>query len=255
VFGAAAAVLVPSARRAVIDNLHRIRGRASRTRDVRDVLATFANYASCLAEVLSNEAPSGPKTAEATILGERHIHGALTHHQGIVLVTAHTAGWESAGPLLSKHYALDIVLVMQPEPDEAARAISDHARKRAGVAIAHVGDPLASIPLLRHLEAKGIVALQVDRFAPGMRTRAAEILDAPSAIPEGPLRLAQLSGAPLLPVFCARVGYRRYVIEAFAPRTIPRRATDAELDEAAAHIGASLTRFLRAHPTQWFHWG
>src|SRR3954463_13845422 len=55
VFGCAAAALVPSARQAVLRNLRRIRGPASAATDARDVLATFSNYASCLAEVLSND--------------------------------------------------------------------------------------------------------------------------------------------------------------------------------------------------------
>lgn len=254
VFGAAAAVLVPDARRAALRNLHRIRGPASKMKDARDVLATFSSYASCLAEVLSNGAPEGPRAPRATIFGERHIKTALAAGKGIVLVTAHTAGWEVAGPLFARDYAQHIMLVMQPEPDPRARAISDAARRRAGLEIAHVGDPLASLPLLRHLKEGGIVALQLDRFVPGMRTRAATILDGPGEVPEGPIRLAQLSGAPLLPVFCAREGFRKYVIEAFPPRFVDRRANDAEVDAAAAHLADAMTRFLRAHPTQWFHW-
>jgi KDO2-lipid IV(A) lauroyltransferase len=251
VFGAAAAILVKDARRAALRNLHRIRGPASPAKDARDVLATFSSYASCLAEMLANASPDGPVTPSATIYGERHIKTALARGKGIVLVTAHTAGWEVAGPLLARDYAAKIMLVMQPEPDERARAISDEARRRAGLAIAHVGtDALASLPLLRHLNEGGIVALQLDRYAPGMRTRSSQGWK----LPEGPIRLAQLSGAPLLPVFCAREGFRKYVIDAYAPLLVPRRASEAELDDAAAHLASAMTRFLRAHPTQWFHW-
>ena len=251
-FGWAAAALVPSARRAVVRNLRRIRGPAPIAREAKDVLATFGTYASCLAEVLSNDAAAGPRVPEATIYGERFMQDVVEAKRGVVLVTAHTAGWESVGPLLSRDYHLDVMLVMQEEPDARARAIHDAARQRAGVKIAHVGDPLASLGLLRHLREGGAVALQLDRFAPGMRTRRVSLLDRDGEIPEGPLRLAQLSGAPMLPVFCARTGFRRYIVDIGPPEHVPRNASDEDLDASAQRIAERMTGFLRAHPTQWF---
>lgn len=254
-FGWAAAALVPDARRAVLSNLRRVRGPASRARDARELLATFGTYASCLAEVLSNDAPSGPKSPRAVILGERFIRDALRPNRGLVLVTAHTAGWESVGALLGKSFERSLALVMHAEADARARRLSDRARERAGVSIVHVGDPLASLTLLRQLRQGGVVALQLDRVMPGMRTRSVSLLGAPGVVPEGPLRLAEVSGAPVLPIFCARTGFREYLVEAFAPRFLERRAGDAALDEAAQHVATSMTRFLRAHPTQWFQFG
>jgi phosphatidylinositol dimannoside acyltransferase len=256
VFGWAAAALVPSARRAVLRNLHHIRGRASRTADARDVLETFSNYASCLAEVLSNDAPSGPRHPETTHARKHFVHEALAHGKGIIMVTAHTAGWETVGPVVARNQGLKMMIAMQAEPDERARTLHDEARKRAGVTIVHVGDdPLSSLPLLRHLREGGVVALQLDRVVPGMRTREVERFGEKAKMPEGPLRLAQVSGAPILPVFCARLGYRRYVVELYESRLVPRHATDAELDEVAQHLSDSLASYLRSHPTQWFHFG
>ena len=72
-------------------------------------------------------------------------------------------------------------------------------------------------------------------------------------MPEGPLRLAQVSGAPLLPVFCARMGHRQYLIEAYPAIHVARQATDADLDAAAQGLADRVGSFLRAHPTQWFN--
>lgn len=253
--GYVTAAFVPDARRAVLSNLERVRGPASPVQNTRDMLATFATFASCIAEVLSNARPEGPRKPDALIVGERHVKAALVQKKGLLLVTAHTAGWDVVGPLLGKTYGLDLILVTHAEPDARAGEIQDAARKRSGVEIARVGDALSSLPLLRHLQKNGVVALQLDRVVPGMKTRAVTLLGAPGELPEGPFRLAQLSGAPILPIFCGRRGHRQYVVEAFEPRNIARRAGEAELDEAANHVADCMSRFLRAHPTQWFQFG
>jgi KDO2-lipid IV(A) lauroyltransferase len=245
--------MVPSARRAVQQNLLRIRGPVSPSRDAAEVLATFAHYASCFAEALSNDTETGAHAVEATVLGDEHVYAALEKKCGLVLVTAHTAGWDIVGPLLARATARPTLLVMEKERDAGAREIQDGARKRSGVGIVHVGDPLAALPLLRHLRHGGIVALQFDRVAKGMRTRKVPLLGGQGEVPEGPLRLAQLSGAPIVPVFSTRTGFRRYAVEVFEPIVIERSAGDAELDRAATVLATSMTAFLRAHPTQWFH--
>ncbi len=254
-FGWAAALLVPHARKVVAQNLRTIRGPVSPLRDAKEVLETFGTYASCLAEVLSNDSPRGPRSATGVVLGERWVREAVRMRKGIVLATAHTAGWESAGPLLSRALHEELILVMHQEPDARAGRLQDHARLRTGVRIVHVGDPLASLPLLQHLRSGGLVGLQLDRIVPGMRTIEVDLLGARGHIPEGPLRLAQLSGAPILPIFCARRGFRDYVIQVFAPVLVERRARPDVVTEAAQHLATSMSSFLRAHPTQWFQFG
>ena len=57
--------------------------------------------------------------------------------------------------------------------------------------------------------------------------------------------------APLLPIFCARLGFGRYVIDIGAPIDVPPKPRADELDRAAQSIADAMTRFLREHPTQW----
>ena len=253
VFGWAAAALVPSARRAVRRNLTRVRGPASPVRDAADVLTTFGTYASCLAEVLSNDKPEGPREPRGMLSGMEHVEAATGQRRGVVLVTLHTAGWESAGQLLASHFDVPLMIVMEAEPDRRAMSLQDQARQAAGIEVVHVGDdPLSSLPLLRHLRGGGVVALQLDRVVPGMRTRRVRMFGGDAEIPEGPLRLAQLSGAPLLAIFCARRGYRRYAAFAHPPIQVARAATDEDLDRIAQRLADDVTAFLREHPTQWF---
>ncbi len=97
--------------------------------------------------------------------------------------------------------------------------------------------------------------MQVDRPPASGRVLHVRLLDRAGTLPEGPFRLAQLTGAPLLPVFCERLGFRRYRFEAHAARTLPRRATREQVGAVAQSVADDMTRFLRAHPTQWFEFG
>jgi len=252
VIGVVACALATERRRAIARNLRRARGSRGPVRDTLDVVRTFAKYASCLAETLgagsSHDVP--PRTV---VRGELHVIDACARGAGLVIATAHTAGWEAVGPLVARDLGLRVMIAESPEPDPAARRIQDDARAAHGVLVAHVGvDPLAALPLLRHLRGGGAVALQMDRAPRGVRTREVRMFGQPAVLPEGPLRLAALTGAPIVPIFCARVGYRYYVVHVHQSLTLPRDAGDAELDDGAQYLADAMQDFVRAHPTDWF---
>jgi len=255
-FGMAAAACLPHARHAVRNNLRRIRGPRPFYRDVIDTTQTFAAYAGCLAETLSvgskNHAPPNVE-----IIGREHVHTAVAEQHGLILLTMHTGGWETAGPLLAEHTDLDVALVMEEERVAGARALHDRSREISGVRVIHIGaDPLAALPLVRHLrERKGAAAMQVDRVPASGRAVHVNLLGRPAVLPEGPFRLAQLTGAPLVTVFSRRLGFRRYMFEAQPAHTLSRRPTPAELGSVTQSVADDMTRFLRANPTQWFEWG
>lgn len=253
VFGILAAAAVPKARRAVLANLRRVRGEATRARNAIDTARTFATFASCLAEVLSNGSKNASEPV-AVVRGQGGLQRELTRGGGAIFVTAHTAGWELVGPLVGQQLGVELVMVMEPERDGGARRIHDRAREAAcGIFIVHVGDdPVAALPLLRHLRERRVVALQIDRAPSHIRTRPVRMFDAPARVPEGPIRLAQISGAPIVPVFSARLGFRRYLVEVHEPIHVPRRASEAEIDAAAQRIADAMTSFVRAHPVDWF---
>lgn len=253
--GVAIAAVAHDRRRAVRDNLRRVRGDRGFFRDAVDVARTFAGYASCLTEILGAGSARG-RLPEAVIVGEHHLAGALAEGrgQGLIVVTAHTAGWEAVGPLLSRDHGRPVLIVEAPELDDGARAIQDGARRAHGLNVVHAGDdPLAALPLIRHLREGGVVALQVDRTPLRMRSRACSLFGRPGRIPEGPFRLAALTGAPIVPAFAARTGHRRYEVHIHAPLRVGRAASGVDLDAAAQTVADAMQSFVRAHPTQWFH--
>ena len=251
--GVAIAAAMPERRRALSAQLARARGPASVVRDAIDVGRTYANFASCITEVLSTGSKNGA-VPEAKVHGCPHVEELLASNRGIIFATAHTAGWESLGALLARQHLKRVMIVMRRERHAGARRLQDSMREaQEGVRVVHVGDdPLASLPVMQHLRDGGVVALQIDRVPPGMSARAVRLFGRTGVIPEGPLRLAQLTGAPIVPVFSARTGHRRYAVYLREPVVLPRKASADALDAAAQRLADALGEFVSAHPTQWF---
>lgn len=253
VIGAAIAMVMPDTRRRVSRGLARTRGRVSVVRDAIDVARTFANFASCITETLSTGSKNGVP-AQTTVHRSARVDDLLSRRGGVIFATAHTGGWDRLGALVAREHQRRVMVVMQRERDHAARAMQDAIREvQTSVRVLHVGDhALASLPLVRHLREGGIVALQIDRVPRGMAGRAVRLFGRPGAIPEGPLRLAQLTGAPIVPVFSARTGHRRYAVYVGEPVSVPRHPDATTTDGAAQRIAAAFEDFVTAHPTQWF---
>jgi KDO2-lipid IV(A) lauroyltransferase len=252
-FGLGFALGLRQQREVVRKTLEMVLGPRPRWRELREVGEVFVEFAHSMTDaILAGSRPGYRVQGEA--VGEWHFRDALAQEKGLVVATAHTAGWDLGGAILRGVQDREILVVMAPEEDRQAGELHDQNRQREGVRIVHVGpDPLASLPLLHHLrQARGVVAMQFDRTFPAMRTRTASLFGRPWPVAEGPLSLSALTGAPIVPVFTRRLGFMRYQCIIMAPFVVPAKPSASDLDEAAARLAAALERFVRAYPTSWF---
>jgi KDO2-lipid IV(A) lauroyltransferase len=253
VFGLLFGAALTRHRQAVAKNLRLALGPRPPLDEIVDVARVFTNYANCLTEAFVAGSDRGDRLVAHHVHDENYLR-AVELGRGVIVATAHTGGWQAAGPLLRSVHAADVLVVMQRERDERAQALQDEARDRAGIRVAHVGDdPLGALPLLTHLKHRGVIAVQIDRLPTGMRNRRATLFGEPWLVPEGPLLLSALSGAPIVPTFTRRLRYMQYEVSTSAPIHLPRRPSQVELDAAAQRIMDEMAAFVRAHPTQWFH--
>jgi phosphatidylinositol dimannoside acyltransferase len=252
-FGLVFGTALPQARAAVRRNLRLVYGKRPALIESLDVARTFSEYAHCLAEALAMDRPEA-RQARRRVRGEEHLHEALRRGPGLMLVTAHAGPWDAAARLLSLDLTAEVVVVMTPEQDRRAGRLHDRVRQRGGVRIAHVGaHPLDGLPVLRHLCRGGVAAAQLDRLPPSGRTIETQLFDRPFFVPEGPFRVAALSGAGILPLFVRRVAEFDYEFSAAPAFSLPRRPRPDQLRQAAQVAVTEMERFIRAHPTQWFH--
>jgi KDO2-lipid IV(A) lauroyltransferase len=239
----------------VRENLRWIHGPRPQAIERLDVLRTFTAYAACLAESLASERDDA-RRARVSVEGSEHLRAAVAAGRGAVLVTAHAGPWDAVARCFSDEFGAKVAIVMEAEPDEAARALHDEVRERAGVRVLRVGaGPTDGLSVLYHLRSGGVAAFQIDRPAPSRRAVQASLFGRPFAVPEGPFRLAELAGAPVIPVFAVREGYFEYRVEVGAPIALEENARPERLTEAAGTAVKALERFVSAHPTQWFHFG
>lgn len=251
VVGTLALAFSGDARRKVIQNLRTVRGPRGPVRDALDAVVSISSFAGALGESLATGSKNDA-APDARIEGRELLLDALPGP--MIIGTIHSGGWDVLGRLLSTDLSLDVIVVMAREPDRAAEALHDAARAKANLRVVHVGqDALDALPLLRHLKSGGVVAMQLDRAPAGMRTVPVRLFDEESVLPEGPFRLAQMTGAPIVPVFCARKGFRRYEVQIHPPVRLAKDADVGQLRSAANRIAADITAFLRANPSQWFN--
>lgn len=256
VFGLFFGAAMSDVRARVLDNLRKARGPRPLHIELAEAAQVFMNFACSLTDAFA-VAEGRRHLLVAERKHDENFTGPLAEGRGVIAATAHTGGWQVAGAIVQKHHPdVEMVIVMNPERDARAGRIQDQARDRAGIRFIHVGrDALDALPLLAHLRKGGVVAVQIDRLPPGMRGRKVDLFGEAWSIPEGPLLLSALSGAPIVPTFTRRLGYLAYDIDSLPPIRIARKPDGAALDRAAQQLADAMAEFVRENPTQWFHFG
>jgi len=249
--GAAFGLALPEVRRRIVRNLRRVHGRRGIWREQLDAVETLANYAACFAEAIGSDREDARPRVK--VRGEERLRAALAQG-GVVLVTAHIGPWELTAQQFGRALAADVILVMEREPNAEAGDLQDRQRSERGLKVLHIGaHPTDALPLITHLKKGGVAALQLDRVPPSGRVVDVSLFGAPFRAPEGPFRLAGLSGAQVVPVFARRHGFFDYELEVSEPVALGRRPTAEELRAAAQQAISAMERFVSASPTQWFH--
>jgi KDO2-lipid IV(A) lauroyltransferase len=119
-------------------------------------------------------------------------------------------------------------------------------RARLGVLEAPIDDGWSSwLPLRDALLADEVVVLQGDRAINGQRSIRIPFLHGHLRIPTGPVRLARLTGSPIIPVFAPRLPEGGVAVILGAP--IEPCDSGADLTALAAAIESIVAR----HPDQW----
>ena len=196
-----------------------------------------------------------------SVEGTDLLDAALADGKGAVLLASHfgSPGLLVAG-LVFRGYWLHQVFTLTPPPHYRTwrwmeRAIMQAKLQcwrhdRVGFEFWQPGSYLR--PVYRKLQQGAIVVLYGDGARGGHFTQV-NFLGLPLALAVGPFRIAARAGVPLIPAFIVREADGRHRIFLEAPIMLPN-AGPTSLQQGADSYAASLSRYVRAHPDQWFTW-
>ena len=210
----------PAKRRRLAENLCHALGAPPDDPAVRDLVRReVRNEGHRSVDLLWALAKPDELRATTTIHGEEHIVDALSHGRGILLVSTHVGGWEVATSLAREFVPVPTTAIVTD--DWIAWAV-EGLRVRAGLGIMYDSEPVSkAVGLLR---SGGALLLLGDYAKDGMRTYPVRLLDAVAELPAGPVALARLCGAPLVPFSVLPVAPRRWRIEVEPPIEPPGRS-------------------------------
>jgi len=260
-FGALFFALIGSNRRAVVENLRQVLGSRGCRADYRAALRTFVEFAYVFQETLEFEGHPlhGSELAEALEVEidiryppDFDLEALFAGREGFIVLTSHFGCWEIGARVLQK-LGRPVNLVMATEANETVEQFAVTTKNRHGLTVIHSDRSIfSSVEMIRALRRGEIVAIQLDRAAPGQVTEPVEFFGKPAPFQIGPFMLARIAGVPLWPVYVVRLGRRSFRFLPEPLRTIDRRADRDDVLRVMREVVASFEKNVRAHPHQWF---
>lgn len=216
----------------------------------RGVVAEFIRF---IADIAQSRDRSLDEIVQriATIHGNEHFLEAINLQRGLIIATCHAGNFEVGAAAVAKRVAETHVL-FQGDAQGGFEQMRSRLHQRLGVTEAHVEEGLGAWMQLRDaLSRGGAVLIQADRCMPGQKGTATPFLHGQVEMPEGPAKLARLSGAPILPIVSVIEddGRVRLIVDAMIdPQSCPGRSLQ---DTARKRLASFFSEVIRNHPTQW----
>ena len=241
-------------RNATAANARRIYGKdvtaGQITRFTRDVTASFYDFVADVGYAL-RLTPKQMYERVASADHEARYHNIRAQKRGAIVVTAHMGSFE-VGLAALRQTEEKVHVVFRRDPADRFDQIRQLLRQRLGVIEAPVQEGWGLWMRLRDaLLANEVVVLQGDRVMPGQKGQRVPFLNHHIMLPTGPVKLAQASGAPLVPIFSLRQPDGRIRIVVEEPIEVAAHDEVDPMDKLAR----VLEKHVREHPEQWlmFH--
>ena len=244
----------PGLRRGPRANAARLLGPAS-TPGERERLAraVASHFLDAVVEMGANRAraPSDLLARLGRVDGEEAYRALRARRRGAILVTAHLGHFETAIAMLAR-VEPRIHVVFSRDESMLFERLRARQHARLGVLDAPVNDGLEMWVRLRDaLDADEVVLMQGDRVMPGQPGARVPFLGGHLRLPLGPVKLARLTGAPLIPVFAVADDDGRIRIAIEPPIDLGDGPVRGQDDPALARLASVIEEYVRRYPDQW----
>jgi KDO2-lipid IV(A) lauroyltransferase len=201
-------LMIGYGRRTTLENLRRVFPRWSRLRRWRTAFASYRRMGRVLVEFLHTASYTDEEIRDRVALSNLEaLREAHREDHGVILVSGHFGNWEWLGRrLVAEGYPFAALYKEPKDPAFGERVRA--TREAAGVKAFDHDDVRAALRWLRRGGVLGIIMDQEPRTeADGVM---APLFGRPARTYAGPFRLARMTDAPVITVFCLRAGRGRY---------------------------------------------
>lgn len=187
-----------------------------------------------------------------SIDGSSNYHQVRAAQHGAIIVTAHLGSFEAGTAALLSHER-EIHVLFQRDAYPRFERLRTRLRRRLGVHEAPLDDGWPVWMQLRDaLLRNAVVMIQGDRVMPGQRGIRVPFMNGHIRVPSGPVKLALVTQAPIIPVFSVRTAIGRLRIIVDNPIHVSRGdGPPHEGHPAIRAIASAIERQVRAYPEQW----
>lgn len=191
-----------------------------------------------------------------TVHGDANYDAARQLGRGLIVITAHLGSYE-VGIAGMRRKEDHVNVLFQRDRLPRFDQLRDELHEAMGVKNAVVGGLPMWQQLREALQRNEVVLIQADRVMPGQRGMRVPFGSGHMELPLGPIKLARLTGAPLLPVFAIRqpdgnvhVHIEPAIHVTEADHVVGSKAKDGP-PPALLAIAKVLERYIYAYPEQW----
>ncbi|HAC81336.1 MAG TPA: hypothetical protein DCG06_13640, partial [Deltaproteobacteria bacterium] len=193
--------LVGENRRGAVANLKQVLGDQGFLRNHLAALRMFMEFARVFRETCEVQHEEELGLNLESNLGielppDLDLDAIVPEDSGLIALTSHFGCWE-IGARVMQRFDRPVNLVMAHEGNPTVQAFQDKMRGQMGLKIIHSDNsPFASVEMLRALRRGEVVAIQLDRSAPGQVTQNLPFFDKAAPFQVGPFHLARAAGVP-----------------------------------------------------------
>jgi KDO2-lipid IV(A) lauroyltransferase len=177
------------------------------------------------------------------------VERAMAQGKGILFVTGHLGNWELAGSFVAAR-GVPLEAVARRMQNPLFDRYLTETRSRIGMSVIHDADAVRRVP--RAMREQHAVAFLVDQGAVGLASTWVPFFSRFAKTPRGPAVFALRLGAPVVFGAALRQPDGRYMIGFEEVRTEPTGDREADVDRIVAAYTATLERWVRRAPGQYF---
>jgi KDO2-lipid IV(A) lauroyltransferase len=172
--------------------------------------------------------------------------------KGAIIVTAHVGPFEVGFAALTE-VERNIHVVFKRDAMDGFELRRQVLREKLGILEAPIDDGWSTWMRLRDALARDhVVVMQGDRAMPGQKAAAVPFLGGHVMLPLGPIKLAEISGSPIVPVFTVRGPSGRCRVFAEPPIQVDRNARMVDgVHPALLELARAIEKIVSAFPDQW----